>query len=154
LAFKGLFIGIDRYASTGINWLSCAGRDATALHGLFTDTLGGEMKLLTDAQATVATIRERFEQLATASAEDVVVIAFSGHGTETHELVAYAWLAAVYPACTSLGQIYRVGHFCPFEESITCGISTSLLVRFPPAPPTSLPFTKIRRSARSFFLSL
>jgi uncharacterized caspase-like protein len=89
LAFKGLFIGIDRYASAEINWLTCASRDATALHGLFTDTLGGETMLLADAQATVAAIRERFEQLATASAEDVVVVSFSGHGTETHELVAH-----------------------------------------------------------------
>jgi hypothetical protein len=32
VAFKGLFIGIDRYASTEINWLSCAARDAIALH--------------------------------------------------------------------------------------------------------------------------
>jgi helicase len=30
MAFKGLFIGIDRYASTEINWLSCASRDARA----------------------------------------------------------------------------------------------------------------------------
>jgi len=89
LAFKGLFIGIDRYASAEINWLACASRDATALHGLFTDTLGGETMLLTDAQATVAAIRESFEQLAAANAEDVVVVAFSGHGTETHELVAH-----------------------------------------------------------------
>ena len=89
MAFKGLFIGIDRYASADINWLACASRDAIALHGLFTDTLGGETRLLTDSQATVAAIRERFEQLATASADDVVVIAFSGHGTETHELVAH-----------------------------------------------------------------
>jgi len=53
MAFKGLFMGIDRYASTEINWLSCASRDARALHALFTDTLGGEMALLTDEQATV-----------------------------------------------------------------------------------------------------
>jgi hypothetical protein len=39
VAFKGLLIGIDRYASTEINWLSCASRDAIALHALFTDTL-------------------------------------------------------------------------------------------------------------------
>ena len=39
MAFKGLLIGIDRYASTEINWLSCASRDAIALHALFTDTL-------------------------------------------------------------------------------------------------------------------
>ena len=85
--FKGLFIGIDRYASPETNWLSCANRDATALHALFTDTLGGETMLLTDEQATVAAIRERFGQLANCIPDDVVVIAFSGHGTETHELV-------------------------------------------------------------------
>ncbi|MGH9742823.1 MAG: hypothetical protein ACRD51_10775 [Candidatus Acidiferrum sp.] len=48
MAFKGLFIGIDRYASAEINSLSCANRDAIALHALFTDTLGGETALLTD----------------------------------------------------------------------------------------------------------
>ena len=87
--FKGLFIGIDRYASKGIDWLDCARRDATALHGVFTDTLGGETALLTDDQATVAAIRQQLEKLAMASPDDVVVIAFSGHGTETHELVTY-----------------------------------------------------------------
>ena len=40
MALLGLFIGIDRYASTKVNWLSCAKRDAVALHALFTDTLG------------------------------------------------------------------------------------------------------------------
>jgi len=89
MAFKGLFIGIDRYDSPEINWLSCRTRDAKALHALFTDTLGGETMLLTDEQASVAAIRERFEQLATCNPDDVVVIAFSGHGIETHELVGH-----------------------------------------------------------------
>jgi helicase len=88
MTFKGLFIGVDRYASAEINWLSCASRDATALHALFSDSLGGETTLLTDGEATVAGIRECFEHLATSELDDVVVIAFSGHGTETHELVA------------------------------------------------------------------
>jgi helicase len=89
MAFKGLFIGIDRYDSAGINWLSCAARDATALHALFADTLGGDTVLVTDDHATIAGIRARFEHLASCDPDDVVVIAFSGHGTETHELVAY-----------------------------------------------------------------
>jgi helicase len=75
LAFQGLFIGIDRYASADVNWLTCASRDATALHGLLTDTLGGETMLLADSQATVAAIRERFAELATVRADDVVVVA-------------------------------------------------------------------------------
>jgi helicase len=51
MGFKGLFIGIDRYASAGVNWLSCASRDARALHALFTDTLGGDTTLLTWLEA-------------------------------------------------------------------------------------------------------
>jgi hypothetical protein len=41
LAFRGLFIGIDRYQSPDIDELSCARRDAVALEALFVDTLGG-----------------------------------------------------------------------------------------------------------------
>jgi helicase len=89
MAFKGLFIGIDRYAFPEINWLSCARRDATALHALFIDTFGGETSLLTDAEATVAAIQDCFDQLTRTDTDDDVVIAFSGHGTETHELVAH-----------------------------------------------------------------
>jgi len=63
MAFKGLFIGIDRYASPGIDWLSCSGRDAMALHALFSDTLGGDTTLLMDSDATVAAIRENFDGL-------------------------------------------------------------------------------------------
>lgn len=89
MTFKGLFIGVDRYASTEINWLSFARRDAVALHALFTDTLGGETTFLTDEQATGAAIRDCFERLAASDPDDVVVVAFSGHGSETHELVAH-----------------------------------------------------------------
>lgn len=89
MSFKGLFIGIDRYAFPGVNWLSCARRDAAALHGLFTDSMGGETALLTDEQATRVAIEEEFRRLEDAAPDDVVVVAFSGHGSETHELVAY-----------------------------------------------------------------
>jgi helicase len=85
--FLGLFIGIDRCASPDVNWLSCARRDAIALHALFADTLGPGGELLTDEQATRAALVERLERLADSDPDDVVVIAFSGHGTTTHELV-------------------------------------------------------------------
>lgn len=52
MAFRGLFIGIDRYQSPDINELSCARRDAIALEALFADTLGGATVLLTDQEAT------------------------------------------------------------------------------------------------------
>jgi helicase len=89
VAFEGLFIGIDRYASPDVNWLNCATRDARALHALFGDNLGGTPKLLTDQQATRDAIQHEFEDLASCDSDDVVVIGFSGHGTETHELVTY-----------------------------------------------------------------
>ena len=89
MGFRGLFIGIDRYISPQVNWLSCARRDAVALEALFADTLGGCSTLLTDADATRQRIEAEFSALAGCKAEDMVVIAFSGHGSETHELVTY-----------------------------------------------------------------
>jgi helicase len=108
VAFKGLFIGIDRFLSPGVEWLSFSVRDAMALHALFTDTLGGDTVLLTDERATSAKIREHFERLSIADPDDVVVIAFSGHGTETHDLVAYDtepfMLAETAISLATLGQ--------------------------------------------------
>lgn len=89
MAFRGLFVGIDRYHSSDINWLTCAKRDATALHALFADTFGDEATLLIDERATLAAITACIDRLANVEPDDLVVIAFSGHGSETHELVAY-----------------------------------------------------------------
>ncbi len=89
MAVLGLFVGIDRYASPHASWLHCARRDATALHALFTDTLGPGAHLLTDQQATRAAIEGQFLRLAQCSPDDVVVIGFSCHGTRTHEVATY-----------------------------------------------------------------
>jgi replicative superfamily II helicase len=89
MAFYGLFVGINRHSSKLINELSFARRDAVAMHALFTDTLGGDTKLLTDEEATRAAIEEELGRLTTCSKDDVVVISFSGHGAPTHQLVTY-----------------------------------------------------------------
>lgn len=89
MAFRGLFIGIDRYRSAEINELSCARRDAIALEALFTDTLGGRSTLLVDSDATCGRIEAEFAALCDCTEDDTVVIAFSGHGSETHELVTH-----------------------------------------------------------------
>jgi helicase len=89
MAFRGLFIGIDRYASPAVSELSCACRDAIALEALFSDTLGGITKLLTDADATRARIEQEFAALSSCDLDDTVVIGFSGHGSETHELATH-----------------------------------------------------------------
>ena len=82
----GLFIGIDKYKAP-VNRLSCAVADATALAALFQDTLKGDVRLLTDEDATAEQIRADLTRLQVAGTDDVVIISFSGHGTEDHRLV-------------------------------------------------------------------
>ena len=90
MKYLGLFVGVDRYASPDISWLSSAARDAEALYSLFGDTFGADhFRLLTDDAATRASIQEEFESLAACDPDDVVIVTFSGHGTSTHELVTF-----------------------------------------------------------------
>jgi replicative superfamily II helicase len=91
MRFHGLFIGIDRFASPLVNELTCAGRDAIALHALFVDTLGdGAATLLTNEAATSRAIVDNFDnRLASVDEDDFVVISFSGHGSEDHYLVTH-----------------------------------------------------------------
>lgn len=89
MAFHGLFVGINRHASPLINELSFSRRDAVALHALFTDTLGGDTKLLTDEQATRSAVEDELRRLAECDKDDVVVVSFSGHGTPSRQIVTY-----------------------------------------------------------------
>jgi replicative superfamily II helicase len=83
---RGLFIGIDRYRAP-VSRLSCAVADAQALGSLFADTLEGQTSIVVDAEATGQRIRDELRNLHTVQEDDFVVISFSGHGTEAHELV-------------------------------------------------------------------
>lgn len=89
MVYRGLFIGIDRYSSIDIDELSCAVRDATALHALFADTLGDGGVLLSDNTATRQSIQNQFEDLMRCDENDIVVITYSGHGSDTHDLVTF-----------------------------------------------------------------
>src|SRR5262245_44381999 len=82
----GLFIGIDRYRPP-VPRLSCAVNDALALAGLFEDTLGGNVRRLLDDDATADHIRSALAALEGSDPDDLVIITFSGHGTEDHRLV-------------------------------------------------------------------
>ena len=82
-------MGVNRHASTAVSELRFAEADATALHALFADTLGPGSELLIGEGATKAAIEARFGALADCGADDVAVVTFSGHGSETHELVTY-----------------------------------------------------------------
>ena len=90
VAFRGLFVGIDRYDDPRVPWLSGAVRDAAALHALFADTVGDSAVLLTDQAATAEAIRAALVDLREASTPaDLVVLAFAGHGSEQHQLIPY-----------------------------------------------------------------
>jgi helicase len=87
--FHGLFMGVNRHASAEISELRFAEADATSLHALFSDTLGAGAELLVGERTTRSEIQSRFEALSDCGSDDVVVVSFSGHGGETHELVTY-----------------------------------------------------------------
>lgn len=77
MKFYGTFIGVDRYQSHDIGFLSSAVRDATALHALFADGFGGEPVLLADADAATSNIIAELQRLATVSSdEDLMVVSF------------------------------------------------------------------------------
>jgi hypothetical protein len=90
VAFKSLFIGVDRYESSLISNLSCSVRDAQALHGLLGDAFGAaESTLLVNDDATRSAILDALQNLQRATPDDVVVISFSGHGSDSHHLITY-----------------------------------------------------------------
>lgn len=90
MSFRSLFIGIDHYQSPLISDLSCAVRDAQALYGLFGDAFGtSDSVLLSNGQATRLAILQEIQNLQGAKPEDVVVIGFSGHGSDSHHLITY-----------------------------------------------------------------
>lgn len=84
--FRGLFIGIDRYRAP-VNRLSCARADAVALGSLFADNTEGSIAFLLDAGATRKDIEDALASLTSSDPDDLVVMTFSGHGTEDHRLV-------------------------------------------------------------------
>jgi helicase len=90
VAFRGIFVGIDRYRDSAVLWLAGAGRDARAAHVLFTDTLGEGPSLLVDEHATTGAIRKALEAIqGEATADDIVVFFYAGHSSEDHHLVTY-----------------------------------------------------------------
>ena len=59
------------------------------MRALSLDTLAGEASLLVDDAATKSAIEGALEALSKCSPDHDVVIAFSGHGTDNHQLICY-----------------------------------------------------------------
>lgn len=119
--FHGLFIGIDRCASPEVNELTCAARDAEELHALFVDTLGdGSAVLLTNEAATREAIIHEFEaRLALAAPDDIVVISFSGHGSDDYYLVTHDARIGDFPGtCIALDHLVALFSNIPAKTAI------------------------------------
>lgn len=91
MATKAIFVGINKHSDTMIPELCGAKRDATALWALFTDSIEGLVtRLLVDEAATHAEVTKNIlGTLAEADNEDVVIIAFAGHGSPDGNLVLF-----------------------------------------------------------------
>ncbi|MEU6354951.1 DEAD/DEAH box helicase [Streptomyces sp. NPDC047072] len=80
MKLHGLFVGIDYYDAE-YDRLRYAKRDAAALGALFADNLDGKATLLLDGDATKEKFVTEMRRIAEASNdEELVVVAFSGHG--------------------------------------------------------------------------
>ena len=159
MTLRGLFVGIDRYAHPQANWLHCAKRDATALHALFMDTLGTGARLLTDQQATRAAVEAEMQALAQGSADDLVVVAFSCHGTPGHHLATFdtdpADLTATSIPLSLLGAwfagIPARRLLCVIDACFSGGIGAKVFVpaaTAPPAGPVGNPFDQLAGEGR------
>ena len=91
MAFRPVFIGIDRHQDPSIRELAAARLDAVALHALFSDTIGVPAgRLLVDEQATQSAVVGLLEDtLLGAGPDDTALVTFAGHGTRDHRLVIY-----------------------------------------------------------------
>jgi helicase len=91
MKIRAAFVGINKHLDPKIRELTGARRDATRLWALFSDSIPDlDATLLLDEQATLERIRGALnETLQSADENDVVILAFSGHGTHDHRLVAY-----------------------------------------------------------------
>jgi helicase len=90
MALRATFIGVGKHLDPGIRDLVGSARDALALHALFSDNLPGETpELLVDEKATVQNIRASIANtLGGATADDIVIFSFSGHGSHDHRIAA------------------------------------------------------------------
>lgn len=90
MATIGRFVGMNKHTSTEIPDLVGATRDAVALWALFKDTFDDiDAELIVDEQATFSNIRTALlDTLRNATEDDDIILAFSGHGTKNHRIVA------------------------------------------------------------------
>lgn len=87
----GLFVGINKHQDRDIPELGGCVRDAQALNALFCDSVEHiNSTLLLDEKATTQAIRQKIAELEQeAKDDDVVILSFAGHGTDSHRFVCF-----------------------------------------------------------------
>lgn len=91
MAIIGKFIGVNKYSDPKIRDLVGTKNDATALWALFTDTLPAmQAELLTGQNATIENIQTALKQsLEQATGDDVVIVFYSGHGSQNLRITGF-----------------------------------------------------------------
>lgn len=113
MSIKAVFVGVNKHRDPAMLELGGARQDATALWALFTDTIPHlSARLLVDEAATHAEVAQALlGTLSSALPDDVVVIAFAGHGSPDGHLVLYDTEGSNLPATAlpmvSLADAFR-----------------------------------------------
>ena len=123
MALRATFIGVGKHLDPGIRDLVGSARDAIALHALFADNLPDERpELLVDEDATLQNIRMSLvHTLGSATADDIVIFSFSGHGSHDHRMAATD-TSLVDLSATTLGMDELVHAFMESKAKAICCI--------------------------------
>src|ERR1700733_6741697 len=121
MTIKAVFIGINRYLDSNVTDLSCARRDALALHALFVDSVPGlNASLLLDDSATFASVKAAIDDLLTnADPSDEVMLFFAGHGSPDHHLIIHDSRASDQSSMISMSELAASFRTSP-AKSVLC----------------------------------
>lgn len=102
MAFKPIFVGINKQLDPTIDELTGAVRDAKALNALFMDSVPElSAQLLINEHATKEAVSKViFGTLTSATADDVLVISFTGHGLPDGGFALYDTMTDDLPGMT------------------------------------------------------
>ncbi|MDA1335242.1 MAG: caspase family protein, partial [bacterium] len=143
MSLHAYFIGVNKHQDEEIRELKGAVRDALALYSIFKDTLPDEdIEYFVDEQATKEAILSTLNNIQEkAVADDTVILFFSGHGTNDHQIVPYdTSLKKQGETTISMNELASLFKSCAAEKIIIildCCFSGGLSAKVIEDSPTS-----------------